>query len=177
MPNLQKIQTATMAVAALATALLLTGCSANKVTDLFSQTPNLLPSLDTDLTPYSKASALVTAPTRPTVTAADFVGADGTCATPPADSATAQQGATGIGLGMTECGLVQLAGPPDKLDLGSNQSGERTAVMLYNRGERPGLYGFTAGQLTSIERVAAPPPPPKPKKPVKPAPPPRRAVT
>jgi hypothetical protein len=71
-----------------------------------------------------------------------------------------------------------LLGPPEKLDFGANERGERTVTMLYSKGERPGLYNFTAGQLTIMERVEAPEPAPKPKKPAKPpAKKPARAAT
>jgi hypothetical protein len=169
MPVFLKIQRFTTAFVALAGAFLLAACSMYKMTDLVSQTPSA-PTLDLPAPARTTVAPVVV---RAAVTAADFVGADGACGPSPG-AATAQSG--GIELGMTECALVQRAGPPDKLDLGADERGERVATMLYSRGERPGLYTFTGGQLTSIERVAAPPappPPPKPQKPAKPAP--RRA--
>jgi outer membrane murein-binding lipoprotein Lpp len=164
MPIFPRMQIVTTMAAAVAAAGVLAACSSNKMSDLSSPS---VPTLNMDFTPYSKATVIVPAATRAVVTPADFVNADGTCA-------ASSQGPAAIELGMTECGLVQRAGPPEKLELGSNQRGERTVTILYSRGERPGLYSFTAGLLTSIERVGAPPPAPKPQKPAKPAP--RRAT-
>jgi hypothetical protein len=76
---------------------------------------------------------------------------------------------------MAECGLVQVLGQPEQLEIGADEAGRRKVVMRYSRGERPGLYQFSEGQLKVIERVAAPAPAPKPKKPA-PAPKPRRAT-
>ncbi len=118
-----------------------------------------------DWNPYSRATSNTPTASRVTVTPADFVNADGTCAAPSADSASTP---AGVSFEMTECGLVQLLGPPEKLDIGTNDRGDRTAVMVYNNGERPGIYSFAGGQLKSMERVAEPAPPPKAKKPAKP---------
>jgi hypothetical protein len=81
-----------------------------------------------------------------------------------------------VALQMTECAVISSLGPPEKIDIGANERGDRSVTMLYSTGERPGLYRFTAGLLTLIERVEPPPPPPKPPKPQKPAKP-RRSVT
>jgi hypothetical protein len=85
----------------------------------------------------------------------ELVTPDGSCA--PVETAP-----RGIGLGMTECDLVRLAGPFDQIDLGANERGERTAVLTYARGERAGVYRFTSGLLTVIE---APPEPVRPQRP------------
>jgi hypothetical protein len=77
----------------------------------------------------------------------------------------------GIGLGMTECDVVQRAGAAEAVTLGNTPRGERSVMLTYNSGPRPGIYRFTSGRLVDIERVAAPPPPPeaaKKKKPAKP---------
>jgi hypothetical protein len=79
----------------------------------------------------------------------------------------------GIGLGMSECDVVQRAGAPNSVNLGSTPARDRTAVLTYSSGPRPGIYRFTAGRLTDIERGAEPEPPPAPapakkKKPAKP---------
>jgi hypothetical protein len=62
---------------------------------------------------------------------------------------------------MSECDLIRLAGPTDKIDIATNERGERTAVITYAQGERAGIYRFTSGQLTTMDRVDEPPPPPK----------------
>jgi len=90
--------------------------------------------------------------------AADLVGPDGQCtggrqeqATDPAAGTPA---AVGISLQMTECDVVGRIGTPDRVDLGSTERGDRSAVLTYTRGARPGVYRFSGGRLTSIERGA-----------------------
>ena len=75
--------------------------------------------------------------------------------------------AGGIGLGMTECDVVRRAGPVDNVEIGTTPRGERSTVLTYMRGERPGIYRFVNGRLRSVERGPEPPPPPKPEKPKK----------
>ena len=126
--------------------------------------------------PYSKASMSVPSTfQRPPVTAADYVSADGSCAeaAAAAESSSEPKVAGAVALQMTECAVVRMLGAPEKVDIGANARGERLTKLFYSRGERPGLYSFTAGQLTEIERVAEP----SPAKPQKPAPKPRRAAT
>ena len=97
-------------------------------------------------------------------TAADLVSADGQCApaadapppTPAQDLDAAPQAAPlqsgGIALQMTECDVVRRAGAPEQLQIG-DERGERTTVITYIHGPRPGIYRFSAGRLTSIERA------------------------
>jgi len=91
--------------------------------------------------------------------AADLVGPEGQCAggrqEQTADPAAAgTPAAVGISLQMTECDVVGRIGTPDRVDLGSTERGERAAVLTYTRGARPGIYRFSGGRLTSIERGA-----------------------
>jgi hypothetical protein len=58
----------------------------------------------------------------------------------------------GIALQMTECDVVRRAGSPDRVEAGANQSGERSVVLTYMRGPKPGVYRFVGGRLASIER-------------------------
>ena len=102
----------------------------------------------------------------PDPSAAGMAAAGGDPVTVPANAALA---AGGIGLSMTECEVVKRAGPPEKVELGSNDRAERTATLSYIHGPRPGIYGFVAGRVVSIERAPEPPAPPKPAKPAKPA--------
>ena len=97
----------------------------------------------------------------PAGTPEGLVGPDGVCAV------VSDQPGRGVGLGMTECDLVRLAGPADRIEIGANERGQRTAVMTYPQGERAGIYRFTSGVLVSVER---PPEPPKPQRPQRPAP-------
>ena len=81
-----------------------------------------------------------------------LVGRDGICA---ADS---NQPPRGVGLGMTECSLIRLAGPAERVEIGANERGQRTAVITYQQGEHAGTYRFTSGLLVSVERAPEPPP-------------------
>ena len=65
---------------------------------------------------------------------------------------------------MTECELVQAAGPPASVEIGASQQGGRTVTMIYAAADRP-IYHFADGRLKSIERGAEPPPEPVKKKP------------
>jgi hypothetical protein len=121
------------------------------------------------------------------ITANDLVDANGACPTPavPAQtqSASANPGGSpaaspdagsllggGIAIGMSECDVVARVGQPSAVTLGRNPNGDRSAVMTFKGGPRPGVYRFVAGRLTEMDRVdEPPPPPPQPakKKPVK----------
>ncbi len=126
------------------------------------------------------------------VSANDLVDVSGACPAPAAPQAVASAGAApaataasaaspgaapaataasapslvdgGIALGMTECEVVAHAGTPNSVQLGKNPNGDRTAVLTYNAGPRPGIYHFERGQLLEMDRVAEPPPPPVAKK-------------
>lgn len=101
-------------------------------------------------------------PTKP-VTPDELVAADGGCPGMGAPGATAlADGAAGspppsttgtVALGHTECDVVRGIGAPDNVSLSNNPRGDRVAVVTYSRGARAGLYTFTAGRLTSIERA------------------------
>jgi hypothetical protein len=70
---------------------------------------------------------------------------------------------------MTECDVVKRAGIAEKVEIGANGRSERTATLTYLKGQRPGIYYFTAGRLASMELAPEPPAPAKPaKKPAKP---------
>jgi hypothetical protein len=73
----------------------------------------------------------------------------------------------GIALGRTECEVARYAGHPDNVELGNDPKGDRTAVLTYLKGPRPGIYRFLAGRLASVERAPVPEAPPKPAKPSK----------
>ena len=110
------------------------------------------------------------------VTADDLVSAEGYCpgmAAPggsPADANAATDGAaaaqvpstTGpVALGHTECDVVRGIGAPASVNLSNNPRGDRVAVITYLQGQRAGIYTFTAGRLTSIERGPEQVAPPK----------------
>ncbi len=116
--------------------------------------------------------------TRP-VSDSDVVDANGSCplaATPPQPAAGGQAAGPavpgndasasggGVGLGMTECEVVSRAGPPNSVQLGRNPNGDRTAILSYQSGPRPGVYHFERGRLTQMDRVEVAEPPPQAKK-------------
>ncbi len=116
------------------------------------------------------------------ITANDLVDPNGGC--PPPAQAQAQPGAQpnpaaaqampaadtasllggGIALGMTECDVVFRAGAPSSVQIGKAPNGDRTAVLTFNTAPRPGIYRFQAGTLMEMDRVAVPAPPPVAKK-------------
>ena len=113
------------------------------------------------------------------VTPDELVSADGACpgmAPPGAGANALADGAAGspppsttgtVALGHTECDVVRGIGAPDSVNLSSNPRGDRIAVVNYSRGQRAGIYTFTSGRLTSIERGAEPVAQPKAAKPKK----------
>src|SRR5260370_10909573 len=108
-------------------------------------------------------------PNKP-ATAEDLVSAEGSCpgmAPPggPADANALTDGAaaapapstTGtVALGHTECDVVRGIGAPDGVNLSNNARGDRVAVINYSKGQRAGIYAFTSGRLSSIERGSEP---------------------
>ena len=73
-----------------------------------------------------------------------------------------------IALRMSECEVVRAVGPPQDVQIGVNERGDRAVTLQYTTGGRPGIYRFVDGRLVSIERAgesppAAKPPPKKPK--------------
>jgi hypothetical protein len=130
-------------------------------------------------------------PKQRVVTANDLIGANGRCAgeavpdaaaapqalnftagpqarpatpTPPppgALSAGAPALRTGVALGMTECEVVRAIGHTDRIEISTNERGQRSVTLTYLQGEHPGVYRFVAGQLASLERAGEPPAPPK----------------
>jgi hypothetical protein len=111
------------------------------------------------------------------VTPDELVSADGACPGMAASGAGANalaDGAAGgpppsttgtVALGHTECDVIRGIGAPDSVNLSSNPRGDRVAVVNYSRVQRAGIYTFTAGRLTSIERGAEPVAQPKVAKP------------
>ncbi|CCE01935.1 hypothetical protein [Bradyrhizobium sp. STM 3809] len=109
----------------------------------------------------------------------DFVSADGGCPgmAPAAgaaganalasDAAATPPAATGtVALGHTECDVVRGIGAPDSVNIG-NEGGERVATVTWLRGPRAGVYTFTAGRLSAVERAPDAGPAPKIAKPGK----------
>jgi hypothetical protein len=149
--------------------LLLSACATDttpapaKVSDMFA-------------TPEWAKGNQARAKTTRAITQADLMNQDGSCAleTPPAatdgvasNSPTANDPlagsgplpalAGGVGLGMTECQVVQRTGFPDTFNIGAEGT-ERIATLTVTRGSWPGLYRFRGGRLVSIERIDVPAP-------------------
>ena len=119
-------------------------------------------------------------PNKP-VLAEDLVSAEGFCpgmspppGGSPADANALTEGAAGapipsttgtVALGHAECDVVRGIGVPASVNLSNNPRGDRIAVINYSQGQRAGIYTFTAGRLTSIERGPDSAPPPRAAKP------------
>ena len=112
----------------------------------------------------------------------DLVDAQGMCAAAAAPAAAAAQGSdagTGpaapvagpavagpVGLEMTECEVVASVGPPQSVNISSDEQGTRKVTIIFMGNERAGTYEFVGGRLKALERGPEPPaPPPQPKKP------------
>ena len=93
---------------------------------------------------------------------------DNPAGAPPAAAAAAPPPVpTGtVALGHTECDVVRGIGQPVSVNLSSNPRGDRVAVVTYLQGPRAGIYTFTGGRLSSVER-APEVEQPKPAKPAK----------
>lgn len=98
----------------------------------------------------------------------DLVGADGSCvgigvpdpqSNPTAPAAVGAVGGS-IAIDSTECDVVRAAGMPSQTEINPNERGERGVVLTYLSGPRPGIYRFTSGRLTAMERAPGPPPAP-----------------
>ncbi len=61
--------------------------------------------------------------------------------------------------------MVRGIGAPDSVNLSSSPGGERVAVVTWSRGPRAGIYTFTGGRLSSVERGVEPVAQPKVAKP------------
>jgi hypothetical protein len=108
----------------------------------------------------------------------DLISAEGYCSgmAPPSDAnaltenqaapagTTVQAAPAGIALGRSECEVARYAGRPDNVELGNDPRGDRTAVLTYLKGPRPGIYRFIAGRLSSVERAPVPEAPARPAK-------------
>jgi hypothetical protein len=126
---------------------------------------------------FIKNVSIETPPLTPNtpITSDDLVSAEGYCAgmAPPGGSNALAEGAaaspppttTGtVALGHTECDVVRGIGSPGSVNLSNNGRGDRVAVISYMQGQRAGIYTFTAGRLTSIERAPGAVVQPKPAK-------------
>jgi len=120
-------------------------------------------------------------PNRP-LTPDDYVSAEGACpgmvppgaaptdanaltngpagAPQPAAGASQPQGGT-VALGHTECDVVRGIGAPDSVNISNGPGGVRVTVVTWLHGPRAGIYTFSSGRLSSVERAPTPEPPPR----------------
>ena len=152
------------ALAAMATALFLGGCSADDASGWFSKPVDLFGRRGG----YNFSQLGGAKQERP-VAANDLVDASGACATAPApeaQAAAANPGQSapgapdeagqlrgGVAVGMSECDVIARVGRPAAVNIGNNQNGERTAAIT-----------FSSGRLAEMDRVAEPAPGPEQKK-------------
>ena len=152
----------------LAAALLVAGCAGDNGLPKFAIVPS----------PDWNASGTAPKPAPGPRAVTDMVSGEAQCAAlePTAASAGAEPAATPTplpgtaALGMNECEVVRRVGQPLRVEIGSDDRAERTVVITYLQGARPGIYRFRAGRLVSIERAPEQPaskPDKKPKKPAK----------
>jgi hypothetical protein len=131
---------------------------------------------------FIKSVSIETPPLTPerAVTAEDLVSTEGACpgmaaanmptnANALSDGAPAPAPAGGgtVALGHTECDVVRGIGAPTNVNISNNERGERLTVINFSQGARAGIYTFTAGRLSSVERGADPVTEPKAVKPKK----------
>jgi hypothetical protein len=88
-----------------------------------------------------------------------LMGPGGSC--PPA----AAEGPRTVGVGMTECEVINALGPTEAIEIGADAGGQRSVVVTYQGGTQPGIYRFKSGLLTSVEQLPEPPKPQKPQRP------------
>jgi hypothetical protein len=185
-------------LALLLAAPLLAGCSAGGMGDMFQSDL-----LSRDANWFSRTGRLTinnvsidAPPLTPNrqVTSDDLVSAEGYCSgmapppapsdanaltdnqagAPPAPASAPAPTPTGtVALGHTECDVVRGIGAPVSVNLSNNPRGDRVAVVTYLQGPRAGIYTFTGGRLSSVERApeVEQPKPAKAKKVVKKKPP------
>ena len=147
----------------LVSALALGGCGASS--DIFTSETRLFPGAREAFSArdWSAApSAAEIALTR-RVTPEDYVDANGGCAAAAPAAADSSAGApsaaagipSGVGLGMTECQVVQRAGQPNTTNIGA-ENNARKVVLTYTGGNWPGIYTFVEGRLKVVDQVAVP---------------------
>ena len=188
MPNRDSLRRSAAALAAGASALVLSACAIDSET---FQLPELKRSEFNIVRPDWNVQSRNDLAQRP-VTPNDLIGPDGWCPgeapveqvpqalnftagpeTPrpdrggppgPAAPPPVQQVVRGVGLGMSECEVVRMMGHTDRIEMSASERGERAVVLTYIQGPRPGIYRFAGGRLVMIERSPEAPPPPKPAK-------------
>ncbi|WP_126397158.1 hypothetical protein [Blastochloris tepida] len=80
----------------------------------------------------------------------ELVSAEGACGEAAEGNAPSK-----LDFGLTECEVVRLVGPFDRVEIGDAQ-GVRVVTMVSTAGARPGIYRFEAGRLKSVEAAPEP---------------------
>jgi hypothetical protein len=156
--------------AALPGALALSLAACGNVSDVASGDVKMFRKTWFERPAWASTEAATAVNARRVVTANDLLGPDGSCASAaPAEAAADGFLPGGIAVDMTECEVVQRAGRPEQFEFGSNARGERTLVMTYVRGPKPGVYKFESGRLVGLERAPEPAASAKPAKPARPS--------
>jgi hypothetical protein len=147
-----------------AAAIAILACNVAACSSVWNSLPDpgefRLPDRSTFVPTTTSNFGLPISPTTP-VTQADLVDAQGACSVAPASAGR------GVSLDMTECQVVGILGQPQSVDFPSASAslGQRRVTLTYKTGERPGIYEFVGGRLSSIERGNDPAPPSVAKKP------------
>lgn len=114
-----------------AAALLLAGCSGESALPM-----------------YVKADTSTGLPPAPP---SALVGAEGSCADVPEGAAAPAK----LDFGLTECEVLRLVGPIDKVEISDTQ-GVRVVTMTVIAGAKPGIYRFEAGRLKALDGMPEP---------------------
>jgi hypothetical protein len=159
------------ATACAAAALAVGACTTMPELNEVRLVPEMRTLLPSNSNTYLNATALRTL--RPVVPE-DLVDGQGLCAGAPGPAPAADPAPSAadgqlqmvrpVALEMTECEVARALGAPASIDVGTTESSQRSVVLTYATGDRPGIYRFAAGRLVSIERgpeAAAPAKPDK----------------
>ncbi len=57
----------------------------------------------------------------------------------------------GVSLGMSECAVARRLGTPGNVSISRSPKGKRRVVLIYNGGDRPGVYSFLSGRLIQVD--------------------------
>jgi hypothetical protein len=158
----------------LALALLASGCSGGS-SDIFSKDAEWFARPGRIFVRNISIDSPPLTPDKP-VTPDDLVSAAGGCPgmAPPPGPTDANASSDGppvppagngtVALGHTECDVVRGIGAPDSVNVSGN-GGDRVATVTWLHGTRAGIYTFTGGRLSSIEKAPDAGPEPKVAKP------------
>lgn len=131
------------------------------------ETPPLTPNKPVSPDDLISADGLCPGMAPPIGTGESNALSDGAAAAPTTTPPPAAPATGTVALGHTECDVTRGIGAPDNVNIANNPRGDRVAVLTWLKGPRAGIYTFTAGRLSSIERAPEPVAPPKPERPAR----------